>query len=221
MCAIGEIGPNAITDAIASFAESASQTGIGSHGRIDNVRRIMTGAVGEVKAENLMRRVTRDQEQVRTPALDLAQWLEPDVLIPLIRDEHPQAIAVLLVQLEPANAAAVLAGLPEDLHAPVVHRIARLGPVAPEAIALLEETLAARIASTHGKAPLAMGGVREAAEIINSSARSMERRVIPAIGRLDRKLASEIEAEMFKFEHLFVLDRQMMGQLLREIGGIL
>ncbi len=218
MCAIGEIGPRTIAEAIASFAESAARPSISSHGRLDNVRRIMTGAVGPTKADSLMRRVAPPQQQgSRTPALDLVQWLEPDVLIPLLRDEHPQAIAVLLVQLDPQVAAAVLAGLPEDLHTPVVHRIARLGPVSPDAIAILEETLAAKIAGAHGKAPLQMGGVREAAEIMNSAARSIEKRVMPAIGKIDKQLARELEHEMFKFEHLYELDKQMMGQLLREI----
>lgn len=217
MCAIGEIGPRAIADAIASFAESAEQAGISSYGRVESVRRIMTSALGEVKADSLMRRVAPPEEGPRTPALDLAQWLEPDVLIPLIKDEHPQAIAVLLVQLDPVAAAAVLAGLPEELQTPVVHRVAKLGPVAPEAIAILEETLAAKIALAHGKAPLQMGGVREAAGIINSAARTVEKRVMPALGKLDKKLAKELESEMFKFEHLFELDKQMMGFLLREI----
>ena len=217
MCAIGEIGPQAIAQAISSFARSAGEAGIPFHGRVDNVRRIMTGALGEVKADSLMRRVAPPQEGQRTPALDLAQWLEPDVLIPLIKDEHPQAIAVLLVQLDPVTAAAVLAGLPEELHTPVVHRIARLGPVSPDAIAILEETLAAKITRSHGRAPLQMGGVREAAEIINNAARSIEKRVMPAIGKIDKQLARDLENEMFKFEHLFELDGQMMGQLLREV----
>ncbi|WP_374408683.1 flagellar motor switch protein FliG [Pelagerythrobacter sp.] len=217
MCEIGEIGPGVIADAIASFAASAGNSGISAHGRVDSVRRIMTGAVGEMKADAIMRRAAPPEEQPRTPALEIAQWLEPDVLIPLVQDEHPQAIAVLLVQLDPAIAAAVLAGLPDELQTPVVHRIARLGPVSPEAIAILEETLAAKIAGTHGKATLAMGGVCEAAGIINSAARSVEKRVMPGISKLDKKLAKDLESEMFKFEHLLELDNQMMGQLLREV----
>ena len=217
MCAIGEIGPGIIADAIANFASSAGTSGISSHGRLDSVRRIMTGAVGEVKADSIMRRVAPPEDTPRTPAIEIAQWLEPEVLIPLIQDEHPQAIAVLLVQLEPTVAAAVLAGLPDTLHTPVVHRIATLGPVSPEAIAILEETLAAKIAATPGGKTLAMGGVREAADIINSAARTVEKRVMPGINKLDKQLAKDLESEMFKFEHLFELDTKMTGQLLREI----
>lgn len=216
MCAIGDIGPAAIVDAIANFAECAGEAGIPAHDRVESVRRIMTGAVGELKAESLMRRVAPVREIPRSPALELARWLEPDVLVDLIKDEHPQAIAVLLVQLDPVAAAAVLAGLPEELHTPVVHRIARLGPVSPDAIAILEEMLAAKIAGAQGKAPVAMGGVREAAEIVNK-ARTVEKRVIPGIGKIDKPLAKALESEMFKFEHLYPLDTKMMGQLLREI----
>ncbi len=43
------------------------------------------------------------------------------------------------------------------------------------------------------------------------------REAMPAIGKLDKQLARELENEMFKFEHLYELDKQMMGQLLREI----
>ncbi len=217
MCAIGEIGPAAIAQSIAAFADSAGQSAISAHGRVDDVRRIMTGALGPMKADSIMRRIEPIDEGPRTPALEIARWLDPDVLIPLIIDEHPQAIAVLLVQLEPAAAAAVLAGLPDALQTPVVHRVATLGPVSPEAIAILEETLASRIAGTHGQAMLTMGGVREAAEIINGAARSVEKRVMPALTKIDKQLARDLENEMFKFEHLFVLDAQMMGQLLREV----
>lgn len=217
MCAIGDIGPAAIAQSIAAFADNAGHSGISAHGRVDDVRRIMTGALGPMKADSIMRRIEPIDEGPRTPALEIARWLDPDVLIPLIIDEHPQAIAVLLVQLEPAAAAAVLAGLPDALQTPVLHRVATLGPVSPEAIAILEETLASRIAGTHGQAMLSMGGVREAAEIINGAARSVEKRVMPALTKIDKQLARDLENEMFKFEHLFVLDAQMMGQLLREV----
>jgi flagellar motor switch protein FliG len=216
MCSMGDVDAGAIAHAIASFASSTGNAGIPAHGRVATVRRIMTGALGEVKADSIMRRVA-PAGGPRTPALEIAQWLEPDVLIPLVQDEHPQVIAVLLLQLEPSAAAAVLAGLPEELHTPVIHRIARLGPVAHEAIAILEETLADKIATTHGKAALALGGVVEAAGIINSAARSVEKRVMPAISKLDKKLAKDLENEMFKFESLLELESAMVGQLLREI----
>lgn len=217
MVELGEIGPSAIADAIAGFAERADQAGLPAQDRSQDVRRLMTGAVGELKADNLMRGIAPAEARKPATSLELARWLDPEVIISLVADEHPQAIAVLLLQLDPQVAAQVLAGLPGDAQTPVVHRVARLGPIAPEAITVLEELLTAKIARTHGRMPLTMGGVREAAEMINNAARAVEKRVMPEIGKLDKKLAKELEFELFKFEHLYGLDSKMMGQLLREI----
>ncbi|MBX9885648.1 MAG: flagellar motor switch protein FliG, partial [Novosphingobium sp.] len=152
-------------------------------------------------------------------SLELARWLTPHALVPLVQGEHPQALAVLLVQLDPDVAAGVLHALPESLQPQVIQRIATLGPVAPEAIAMLEDLLAQRITECHGSAALTMGGPREAADIINAAVRAVEKRVMPEIAKQDKALAKAIENEMFKFEHLFVLDEKSMGSLLREVDS--
>ena len=216
MCALGEISPAAIEDAIARFVEKTERMGLIVPDRIGQVRGMMTRAIGEVKTDSLMQRIAPEE---RTSSLELARWLTPHVLVPLVRDEHPQAIAVLLVQLDPEVAAGVLHGMPESIQAQVVQRIATLGPVSPEALAMLEDLLAKRITQTHGRAALTMGGPREAADIINAAARTVERRVMPEIAKADKALARAIENEMFKFEHLFVLDDKSMGALLREVDS--
>ena len=215
MCALGEIGPDVIAQAIAGFVERTENLGLTPHDRLGHVRSLMTRAVGEVKADNLMARIAPDAPP--SSPLDLARWLTPQALVPLIAGEHPQAIAVLLVQLDPEVAAAVLHALPAETQPEIVHRIATLGPVSPEALAMLEELLTRRIAENHGQAPLAMGGAREAADIINNAGKLIEKRVLPEISKLDKALAKQIENEMFKFEHLFALDPQAMGALLREV----
>ena len=217
MCALGEIDPEIIAHAIAGFVDRTERLGVTPHDRIGHVRSLMTRAVGEVKAGNLMQRIAPDE--AKPSPLDLARWLTPSALAPLVKGEHPQAIAVLLVQLDPEVAAEVLHSLPPAMQPEVVHRIATLGPVSAEAIAMLEELLAQRIGESHGQDAFAMGGVREAADIINNSGKAMEKRVMPEIAKLDKALARQIESEMFKFEHLFVLDAQAMGTLLREVDS--
>ncbi len=216
MCALGEISPAAIADAIGRFVEKTDGMGLIVPDRVGQVRAMMTRAIGDVKTDSLMQRIA---PSARTSSLEMARWLTPQVLLPLVRDEHPQAIAVLLVQLDPDVAAGVLAGLHDDVQSQVVQRIATLGPVAPEALAMLEDMLARRIGEFHGRAALTMGGPREAADIINAAARTVERRVMPEIAKADKALAKAIENEMFKFEHLFALDDKSMGTLLREVDS--
>ena len=216
MVALGEIGPASIVDAIAGFVEHADTQGLTDHGRFERVALLMTSALGELKAENLMKRIAPEGPGKVSP-IEIARWLNADVLVPLIREEPPQAIAVLLVQLDPDVAAQVLHALPDGVQGAVIHRVATLGPVSAEAITMLEMVLARRIGERHGAAPLQLGGVQEAAAILNASARTVEKRVMPEIAKLDKALARTIEGEMFKFEHLFALDDKAMGALLREV----
>ncbi len=217
MCSIGEVEPQAIAAAIAGFSHSTESIGITDYGRVDNVRKLLDGAVGSVKAENLLRQVAPEAQEATIPALDLLHWLDPEIIADLLADEHPQAIAVVLLQLDTEKAAETLSALPEDLHTTVLHRVARLGPVSRQAVEILEQTLNAKIEKLHGSSPLMMGGIEQAAEIINQSHASIEKRVMPTINKIDKKLAKEISNEMFKFEHLFVLDNAQTGVLLREI----
>ncbi|MBN8501390.1 MAG: flagellar motor switch protein FliG [Sphingomonadales bacterium] len=216
MCTLGDVGPEQITQAIAGFVDNTQGSGISARGRNAQVRSLMTRAVGEVKADSLMQRILPLGESTG-PAIELARWLTPQALIPLIKDEHPQAIAVLLVQLQPDVAAEVLHSLPSGVQPQVMHRIATLGAVSSEAIAMLESLLESRIGAFHGKAALTLGGARHAADIINNAGKAAEKRIMPEISRIDKALAREIEGEMFKFEHLFTLDAKSMGALLREI----
>ncbi len=215
MCALGEIDSESISTAISGFVERTEELGLGGHDRVGRVRSMMTQAVGDLKADNLMQRIAPETQNASS--LELARWLTPQSLAPLILDEPPQMIAVLLVQIDPQVAAEVLHMLPEDKQRDVVHRVATLGPINPGALAMLEELLAKRISASHGHAALTIGGPKEAAEIINNSGKAVEKRIMPQIAKIDKALARKIEGEMFKFEHLFELDPQAMGTLLRSI----
>jgi flagellar motor switch protein FliG len=215
MCALGDISPDTIVQAITGFLTRTGNVGFMTQDRVGHVRGMMSRAVGEVKAQNMMQRILPDAGP--TSSIELARWLNAPAIVPLVKGEHPQAIAVLLIQLEAEVAAEVLATLPHAEQTQVVHRIATMGPVSPEALEMLEELLNRRISQSHGQELLRLGGPRQAAGIINNSGKLVEKRVMPELAKLDKLLARRIEEEMFKFEHLFALDSQAMGALLREV----
>lgn len=215
MCQMDDVGPEWVAAAIARFIEHAAIEMLPAHGRYTRLRTVMTQAVGEVRAQSLLERIA---PATRSQTIDLARWLAPPVLVSLIKDEHPQAVAVLLLLLEPEQAAQVLAGLPAAAQPTIVERIARLGPVSAHAVGMLNEILAARIEQQFGQRALTMGGAREAADLINEAA-GIEQIVMPEITRINAPLAQAIEAEMFKFDMILALEPLPMGRLLRDIGG--
>ena len=214
MLGMEDVGPDRIASAIAGFIQHADTGELPTRDRQARMHTMMTRAVGHVKADSLMQQIAPDQ---RAPTVELARWLAPEVLAPLIADEHPQAIAVLLLLLDPEMAAQVLAALPEEIQPALVERIARLGPVSAHAVDMLDAMLTDRLSRRFGKAALTMGGAREAAGLINQAAGAVEAVVMPAIAARDAGLAAAIEAEMFKFDLILALTPKDMGRLLRDI----
>jgi flagellar motor switch protein FliG len=215
MDALTDIGPEAIDAAIGRFVEGVERNAHMPIDRLGQFHRQVTQAVGEVRADNLMRRIA--PANARPPAIEITRWLLPDAIVPLIYAEHPQTVAVLLAQLPPEVAAVVLHAMPEGQQPEIVRRVATMGAVLPEALAMLEDLLSRRITECHGATALTMGGAREAAAIINGLGKPVQKRVIPVLNKADKSLARAIENEMFRFEHLFALDAMAMGTLLREI----
>ena len=214
MVALGEVDSDRMAEALADFTREAARELIPQRGRDDRVRTLLDKALGPVRAASMMQRI---EPEARPRSVEMARWLVPAVLVRLIEDEHPQVIAALLLLIEPEPAAEVLAALPAELQAMVVERVARSGAIAPQAIATIDTLLTQRIAATFGAAALALGGPREAANLINLAAGDMRGTVLPAIASRDAPLAEKIEEELFTFEMLFTLDPMAMGRLLRDV----
>lgn len=217
MVRLGEVEPARIAEAIAGFVAEADSAAIPAQGREAQVGALLERAVGPVRGDSLMQRIL---PEVRPQAVEIARWLAPEVLAGLVEAEHPQVIAVLLLMLDAESAAEVLAALPEAAQPMVVERVARLERVTGEAVSLLDAVLSAQIEHRFGSAVLALGGAREAANLINLAGGQVGRAVMPEIERRDSPLAKAIEAEMLTFEMLFLLDAQAMGRFLRDVDNV-
>jgi flagellar motor switch protein FliG len=71
-------------------------------------------------------------------------------LVPHLAREHAQTIAVVLSQLPPERAAAVLAALPQKVQAETVERLSTLGETDPECVSVLKRELEAWAAKRDG-----------------------------------------------------------------------
>jgi len=85
--------------------------------------------------------------------------LEPARLVTVLEHEHPQARALILSHLGAAQAAAVLALLPERLQPEVSLRLAHMDVVAPSVVAHIDALLRTKLATVVGQdAPQTGGG---------------------------------------------------------------
>jgi len=208
---VGEPQVEAVLDEFVSSAKDKNTIGFDPRPQIENM---MTKALGADKAENVLSRITPREEAC---AIELLDWLDAGEIAGLIKDEHPQIAAVLLVNVDPAVAAQVIELLPDAMQPDVLHRIATLGPISPDALDMLRDMLSRRAGSARSAAAVPLGGAKEAAAIMNNARKATEQRVMPKVAKISKETAKAIEEEMFVFDHLLALDDKSMGTLLRGV----
>ena len=216
MISLDVVAPQEVADTLTALTGAVAEQGLVTPEPEARLRRMLEQAHGAEKAEGVMNRV---RPEGRASALDFARWLDAPVLARLIADEHPQVVALLLTNLEPGVGALVLQALPPALHPSVLHRIATLQPVQPDALVMLEAVLARRVAQAHGAGALTLGGAKGVADILNNAARAVEATALPLITQMDAGVGRAIADEMVTMDHLLALDPKSIGALLRVAEG--
>lgn len=178
------------------------------------VRAVMEKALGDSRASNLLEDILKTEEP--HGGIERLNELDSGEVMELVRDEHPQIIATLLVHLDRKKSAEVLEKLPVRLRHDVILRVATFGGVQPAALQELTDVLTEML-SGEGVKRSRLGGARTAAEIINLMASAQEDEAIAHVKAQDESLAQRILDEMFLFEDLLELDNRSMQRLLKEV----
>jgi flagellar motor switch protein FliG len=208
--------PSAVVDrVVAEFMHIAVQrAGSVSLGK-EYTARIITKALGEDRAKLMVNKLS---EGSGYRSLEHLEDLDPKVLIDLIRNEHPQTIALILCHLSPKKAGAVLPSLPEELRAEVILRISSLERIPPDVINEVAEMLESEVKSK-GDAGHKLGGIKAVADILNQIDRSIESSLLAKIEEADPTMAGEIRQLMFVFDDLVLIDDRGVQEILKEVSS--
>lgn len=178
------------------------------------IRSVLTKALGSERASSLIEDVL--DQKAGNYGIDALNLMDTPEVAELIRDEHPQIIATILIHLDRTQAANVLEMFDERLRNDVILRIATFTGVQPAALQELTEVLGGMLDGQNLKRSK-MGGVRTAAEILNLMNGSQEDTALENIRAYNEELASKIVDEMFLFENLIELDDRSVQVLLKQI----
>jgi len=137
----------------------------------------------------------------------------------LIRTEHPQIIASILVHLEQDHAWDILLRLPARTHAEVILRVAALDSIQPNALRELNDVLSQILAGADKLKKSALGGPKISADMPNGLGTTLEAGIIQWIRETDPDLAQSIEDQMFTFEDLTRLEDRAVQRVLREVAS--
>ena len=216
MFAVADVSEAEVADVLDDFVGHARErTAIGFDPR-PRIEAVMTRALGQEKADSVLARIVPAEDACQ---LDLLDWLDAGEIASMIEKEHPQIAAVLIANLDPTIGAQVLELMPDAVQPDILHRLARLGPITPEAVETLKTMLANRTSTGKAQAGVTLGGTKDAAKILSSGRKATELRVMPKLFKIDRDVAKAIEEAMFVFDNLLELDDKNLGTLIRNVDG--
>ena len=193
--------------------DDAASFGVGTE---DYIRKVLTNAFGASKADAFIDRILVDGD---ASGFDTLQWMSAESIAELLRDEHPQIIAIVLSYLDADQAAQTLTHFEETLRAEVVMRVARLDDVQQSALAEIESLIAAKSSSITVSRTAKVGGDRVAAGIVNALASADGESLLEHINRTNPDLGNRIAEMMFVFDSLLNVDDRGIQTLLREISN--
>src|SRR5690554_6474579 len=216
MAQMRNVNRDQVESVMTEFIEVVSdQTGLGV-GSDGYIRKMLTQALGEDKAGNLIDRILLGGN---TSGLDSLKWMEPRAVADVIRYEHPQIQAIVVAYLDPDQAAEVLSHFDHKVRLDIILRLSALNTVQPAALKELNDILEKQFSGSSSSSRTAMGGVKRAADIMNFLDSSIEGSLLDSVRELDADLSSQIEDLMFVFDNLADVDDRGIQALLREVSS--
>jgi len=201
---------------IMKFTEAAAQQSLLVNDTGDYVRAVLKRALGDDKASLLIDRILQGGD---VSGIESLKWMDPLSVAELLRNEHPQIVAAILVHLDYEQAAGVLRNLSERQRGEVMVRIATLEGIQPTALKDLNEVLFKVLAGGDKVRKTSLGGVKTAAEIVNLMGAAIEAPLLDAIRGYDADLAQKIMDKMFVFDDVGKLDDKSIQMLLKEVAS--
>jgi flagellar motor switch protein FliG len=214
MAAIGPIPHELIAKVLEEFkseADLSSSVGLDSD---EYIRNVLIKALGDDKASSLLNRILGGKD---ASGIESLKWMDSPSVADLIKNEHPQIIATILVHLESDQACEILNNFTERLRNDVVLRIATLDGIQPTALRELNDVLTKLLTGNESLKKKSIGGVRAAAEILNFMSGENESSVMENLRKYDGDMAEKIMDEMFVFDNIMEIDDRGIQLLLREV----
>lgn len=143
--------------------------------------------------------------------------VDSKIIAGLIRNEHPQTIALFLSQLNPRKAAEIIRNLPDEVEKEVVKRIATLESVNLQYVRELAHILLEELASMGVKESFKLEGIAIAAELLNSLDKETREVLLQSIGQEDPILEERLREKMFTFEDIRKLSDRDIVEVLKVV----
>lgn len=176
---------------------------------------LMTDALGDGGGYLMDAALFGDQVK----GLEALKWMHPTTIANMLRNEHPQVIAIVLSYFDSDQAAEVLRGIPARFQAEVIYRIATLTTIQPRALFDLNDVLESASRDGEGGKLASIGGDKRAAEILNYVGGGLDGKILDEIAVEHEDISKAIQDKMFVFDDIIGIDDRGVQTILADVAN--
>ncbi len=189
-----------------------------SSGGFEYAKDILYKSLGKSEADSVLGKLSRMKQAKQSFAY--LEAINPKQLSDFIKDESPQAVAVILSHMESSAASEVLSSLNEDMRVRIAMYMATIRDIQPEVIRTMSDVLEKKLESLLSSVT-EVGGVKVVADMLNKMGPKSQD-IISNIDGIDSTLATQIKDNMFVFEDLINLGTENIMKVLAnvELGDV-
>ncbi|MBQ7669072.1 MAG: flagellar motor switch protein FliG [Clostridia bacterium] len=190
-----------------------------TEGGINYAKEILEKAFGSSKSEIILKKMTASLRS--NGPFEFVKSLDPMKIAQLIKNEHPQTIALILYNIKYQQAATVLSLLPKDKQADVARRVAMMEKPSYDVVKQVEEILQKKISYDYMNDDMSstISGVETLTEILRASDRGTEQVVMDYLKKENSELEEEIRKKLFTYEDIIKLDDKSIQRVLKDIDN--
>ncbi len=210
---IGRLRPETIDSVLDEVATEAAAQRLLAAGGIEYARELLTEWKGSRGAEI----IDRLMANLHVTPFSFVRDIDSEQLVHILKDEHPQTVALILAHQPASYSAKVLAGFEAARQADVAFRVGTMGRTSPDVISRVEEALRSKLGNVSSAEISVRGGVEDLADVLNNTDRTTEKSILERLGQIDPELTEKVRALMFVFEDLVTLDDRSIQRVLQEV----
>jgi flagellar motor switch protein FliG len=215
MAQVKKVDSKTISAVMDEFSREMGDGSMGISGK-DFLQKAVPKAFDTKKADDILGDLLSKGEE---KSFDKLSNFNPHILANLLMTEHPQTIALILVNMKYQTAAEIIRLLPENIQGEVIVRISDLDDVPNDIVNEVHEVVDEMLSDMGNETAANQGGIEAAAEILNNLDHQTENTIFEKIESMREELADEIRQKMFVFSDLVTLDDRSIRALLKEISN--
>jgi flagellar motor switch protein FliG len=197
------------------FTEVAVTASTSITGGVSFTKNVLEKSVGLFRTSDIIGRISPSAAPPQ--AMQSIVEMEAAQLFNLLKQEQPQTIALVASYLPSEKCSQLLTFMRPALRDQVVERLALLAPTPVEVVERIVGLLTQKGGAKTNRVVSQTGGVKNAAEVLNSLDKNVSNSVLAELEKRNPELGLAIRQKMFTFEDLAALDVISLQKVLREV----